>query len=219
MANFRDREHSYNDNLGNIISGFCMGVAKADVIMSDAYTDNISELAALPNAEFVTEASLIGLPEKLQVRTSVPMIGLASLKPLQIQEAILELDMTVSAHEESKDTLKIDAGVEGKVSFGGIGPIGGGSVKIKASVSKGKEHARSSDYRSQTHVRVKLGLGEIPECLALLYEGNAHIMNEVMEINKVIVGRYAEQLLESAQAEEPPPPIEPSNANAEQPAA
>ena len=188
MANdqFRAREAAYNDNLGQVVGRFATGIVEADSAAKDAHCRRVLNLIDKPNAEFSTESGLIGMEQKLETKMSVPAVVVTDMRPIAIEEATLEMDMTVSASNEKVDKLDSQSSGEGSGKIG-WGPFSIG-IKVKADVSVGKSHKRNSDYRSHTNAKLTMRQAPIPEGLALIIDA----MNKNVAVAAQINGQIAE---------------------------
>lgn len=203
MAEYADREKRYNDNLGSVVGKYCTAIVEADSLAKDAHAKRVIALIDEPNAEFTASTSLVGLDESLETRVSVPLLAVTDLRPVIIDEATLELDMTVSATTESETR------VDSKTSVAGSGKVGWGpfsiGVKMSADVSVGKTDKRKSDYRSHTNARVTMRQGEVPEGLSLILDSLNQSTSKSLEINQMLISRKAAEIAESAGSAELPP--------------
>ena len=194
MANdqFQAREAAYNDNLGQVVGRFATSIVEADSMAKDAHCRRVLELIDKPNAEFVSEVGLVGMNEKLETKMSVPAVVVTDMRPIAVDETTLELDMTTSASNESSKKLdsQIDGEGEGKI---GWGPFSIG-VKVKADVSVGKFHKRSSDYRSHTNAKLTMRQAPIPEGLALILDALNKNVATAAQINGQIAEEKARQI-------------------------
>ena len=179
------RENQYNDNIGLIVGRFATAIVEADSAAKDAYTKRVLSLVKEPNAEFVAETTLIGSKQPLQTQVSVPVLAITDSKPIQVDQAVLDLDMNVSAHQEDTFNIAGSASVEGSGRVG-WGPFSVG-VKITGSMSTSKEQKRSSDYRSTTHAHVEMGQGATPEGLSLIIDSLNKTTARALELNQAII--------------------------------
>ena len=204
MAGYENREAKYNDNLGQIIGRFAMAIVEADSLAKNAHSERILAIIGQPNVDFRAKTSLIGMEQGLETCMNVPPIALTDSRPISIQDAELELDMTVSAHQEEES--KLDSKMSGTGSAKvGYGPFSIG-LKIQADVSVGKSSKRSSDYRSHTHAKLVMGQGDIPEGLALLLEGVNKTIDDGLKLNRMIMASKLGQLSTEVPDEIPPAP-------------
>ena len=202
MAEYANREAKYNDNLGQIVGRFVVAIVEADSEAKDAHAKRVLELVAQPNVEFRAKTTLIGMEEGLETCMSVPPIAITDAAPIVVERAELELDMTVSAHQES------ESHVDSKTSMGGSGKVGWGpfslSVKVQADVSAGKSSKRASDYRSHTNAKLTMVQGTMPEGLALLLESVNKTIDSGNKLNSMIMAQKLAQLSAAPPAEIPP---------------
>ena len=96
MAEYEHREQRYNDNIGQVVGRFCTAIVEADALSKDAYARRMLELVKAPSAEFQAESSsIIGMEQSLVTTIKTPMMTIMDNRPIVIDEAKLELDMTV----------------------------------------------------------------------------------------------------------------------------
>ena len=192
MAEYADRERNFNDSLGPTMGKFAVAMVQADSLSKDAGLHRAMQLAGMDNVEFNTKTSLIGLDQPLETRMSVPPIAIVKSNPLEIQEANMSMDMTVSASQESSSSLKSDTEVKGSGSANfGFFKVG---VSMKAAVSVAKESKRKSDYRATTHADLKMVQGDTPEGLARIIDAITETVSEGLAMNKVLIEKQAEKL-------------------------
>lgn len=205
MAEYENRERDYNDNLGQVVGRFCTAIVEADSEAKNAHVKRVIALVKQPNVELVAETSIIGVKDPLQTRVSVPVLAVTDVKPIQISNATLTLDMSVSASTSDTTNVasKTSVKADGKV---GWGPFSLG-VSIQADVSVAKESKRESDYRSTTHAEVIMEQGETPEGLMLIIDSLNQTTSKALEINQAIIqskyGAVAEQAAASDDAPKP----------------
>ena len=199
MSEYENRERNFNDNLGQVIGRFCTAIVEADSEAKDAHTRRVLALLEQPNAEFVADSNVIGVDEPMQTRVSVPVLSVVRANPIEIEEAKLVLDMSVSSSQSKTTNVASKSSVtaSGKV---GWGPFSLG-VKITADVSVAKETKRQSDYRSTTHAEVTMRQGSTPEGLMLIIDSLNKTTTKALEINQAIIqskfGTIAETAAES----------------------
>ena len=189
---FAGREAAYNDNLGQVIGRFCTAIVEADSAAKDAHTRRVLGLVKAGNVEFVAQTSLIGSDTPMQTRVSVPVMSVTDMKPAEIKEATLDLDMTVSMSDVDTyhDSFKAGGKGTGKVGWGPFSV----SIQVSAQMSSGKEQKRSSDYRSHTHAHVEMGQGDTPEGLSLIIDALNQNTSKTLELNQAIVQARMSQI-------------------------
>ena len=191
MAEYQKREKRFNEGLGAVFGSFAVAAVDADSAAKDATIDRYITLLDRGNVDFSAETSLVGLDEKLQTGISVPVIAVAPVNPIVIEEAELKMSMTVSAHDESSvatDT-KIETSASGKVLFGP-------RISIKASVAVHTSKKRSSDYTATTDARMLLRQGLPPEGLMKIIDAITSNTMKGLEINERLIDKQAERLTE-----------------------
>ena len=198
MAEYEERERNYNDNLGQVVGRYATAIVEADSEAKDAHARRVLALAKAPNAEFSAKTSLIGFEEALETKISVPAMAVTDVRPIVVEEATLELDMTVSASQESESRL------DSKTSASGSAKVGWGpfsvSMKMSADVSVGKTNKRKSDYRSHTNAKLTMRQGEVPEGLSLIMDSLNQTTAKGLQINQELIGRKAQALGAAAEA-------------------
>ena len=112
MAEYENRERSYNNGLGKVIGSFALSCVNADNRAKDAYVVRQIELMnqEIPNAESIAKTTLVGMDQGLETVVSVPKITLAPSEAFMIEKAFISMDMTVSA--SSEDNLAVGADIE-----------------------------------------------------------------------------------------------------------
>ena len=206
MAEFVNRERDFNDNLGQVVGRFATAIVEADAEAKDAHVRRVLALLEAPNAEFIADTSIIGSDAPLQTRVSVPVLSVVQANPVQIEEANLSLDMTVSA--SASDTLSVAS----KTSVAGHGKAGFGpfsvGIKLSADVSVAKDHKRTSDYRATTHADLKMSQGETPEGLSLILDMFNKTTVKALEINQAIIqSKISGAATSSAATDDAPSPV------------
>ena len=203
MAEYANRERGFNEGLGDIIGNFAIAAVEADSAAKDATIARYVDLLSRDNVNFSAETSLVGMDQKLQTGLSIPVIAVAPINPIIVDEAELKMSMTVSAHQESADktdkSVASDTEIEGS-GGGGIGPF---SVKvrvkqgIKASMSSSSERKRSSDYSATTDARIVLKQAEPPEGLMKIIDALVSNTQKGLELNERLIERQAEAIATS----------------------
>ena len=197
---FEQREKDYNDNIGSVVGKFAVAIVEADSMAKDSHAARVINLSQKDNAEFKTETKLIGMEDSLETRMSIPLMSITDLRPVQVERAELEMDMTVSASNESTTDIQSKTGMEAGASAG-WGPFSA-SVKITADVSVGKTDKRTSDYRSHTNAKLIMTQGDTPEGLALILDAMNQTVATRLEINKSLAQRKAGEISPKASSGE-----------------
>lgn len=200
---FAGREQSYNNNLGAVIGRFATAIVEADSMAKDAHLQRALSLFEVPNPEFSAKTSLIGMKDGLETKISVPAITATDVRPVVIEEATLELDMTVSASRVSENTLQSKTAMKGSAGFRvgwGIFSVSG-SMEVSSDVSVGKMDKRSSDYRSHTNAKMRMVQGPLPEGLALIMDALNKNTSGTLELNKMIVAQQANRIAQSSEVQ------------------
>ena len=201
MAEYENRETSYNNGLARVVGSYALGLVEADNASKDAYVARQIELMSQeePNAEFMARTTLIGLDQALETRVSVPKIILAPSRPFVIDEANVSLDMTVSARSEDSLALNFGMEAEGEASIG-VGMFSA-KVRVKATLSVAKESKRSSDYTSTTHADLRMVQGEAPEGLMKIIDSLNLTTTKALELNADLIEQQYLQLVGETQSE------------------
>lgn len=174
------REKAFNSTLGGTIGGFCSAIIQADGMAKDANIDRILLMLEGGNITVNTGVA-VGDQEPMETNISVPRVLLTQTNPIEIKEASLSMDMTVSESDES--TLNIESEVEtsGSARVGwGIMSFG---VNFRASVSVAKEHKRKSDYRATTTANLTMAQGEQPEALSRIIDSMVKGLDDCLKLN------------------------------------
>ena len=201
---FEARENAYYDNLGATVGRFCTAIVEADSMAKDAHSKRLLQLMAQPNAEFEAVSSLIGIDEDLSTRISVPQIVITQTNPIEIESAVLSLDMSVSA--SNTDTLsigsKVGTDIQGSIGFGPFKA----SVSVQAEMSVSKETKRQSDYRSTTHAEVSMRQAAVPEGIALIVDCLNANTKTALDISRAMAQAQLPAMADAAAPEPLPPP-------------
>ena len=203
MAEYENRERNYNNGLAKIMAQFAMGMVEADNMAKDAYVERQIELMGQeePNVEFRARTTLIGLEQALETKVSVPKIVLAPSRPIQIEEANMSMDMTVSAHSE--EATAVDFGLEAEGEAGvGVGPFQA-KLRVKASLAVHHEKKRSSDYTSTTHADLRMTQGEAPEGLMKIIDSLNATTVRALDLNADLIDRQYAELVRATGGELP----------------
>ena len=198
MAEYAEREKRFNNGLGEVMGDFAVAVVEADNAAKDATIDRYVTLLEKGNVDFATSTSLIGIDEPLETRISVPVISIAPVDPIVVDEAEIEMSMTVSAETSQSDSLRSTTESDTEIS-GGIG-IFKVKTRIKANVSVDKEKKRRSDYTATTNARLHMRQGEPPETLSKIMDSITSIAQRGMDIQERLIDAKAQRMLDAAVA-------------------
>ena len=202
MPEYESRERKFNSGLGETMGSFAIAAVEADSAAKDATIERYVNLLERGNVEFKTETSLVGMDQKLEVGMSVPVISVAPIEPIVVEEAEIKMSMSVSAHQEQSDVLSkqrdTDTTIEAEVS-GRVGPFGvrvKSRTRIKASMSTSSEKKRSSDYSATTDARMLLKQAPPPEGLMKILDAITAVTAKSVEINERLIEKQAQQMAE-----------------------
>ena len=192
MAEYENRERSYNNGLGKVIGSFALSCVDADNRSKDAYVARQIELMGQeePNVEFLARTTLVGMEQSLETIVSVPKIILAPSTPIMIERAFISMDMTVSASSEENLAVGADIEAEGEAKLGPL-PV---SLRVKANVSVDKSSKRASDYTSTTHAELTMVQGPAPEGLMKIIDSLNMTTVRALELNSILIEDQAEKL-------------------------
>ena len=192
MAEYENRERSYNNGLGKVIGSFALSCVDADNRSKDAYVARQIELMGQeePNVEFLARTTLVGMEQSLETIVSVPKIILAPSTPIMIEKAFISMDMTVSASSEDNLAVGADIEAEGEAKLGPL-PV---SLRVKANVSVDKSSKRASDYTSTTHAELTMVQGPAPEGLMKIIDSLNMTTVRALELNSILIEDQAEKL-------------------------
>ena len=192
MAEYENRERSYNNGLGKVIGSFALSCVDADNRSKDAYVARQIELMGQeePNVEFLARTTLVGMEQSLETIVSVPKIILAPSTPIMIERAFISMDMTVSASSEDNLAVGADIEAEGEAKLGPL-PV---SLRVKANVSVDKSSKRASDYTSTTHAELTMVQGPAPEGLMKIIDSLNMTTVRALELNSILIEDQAEKL-------------------------
>ena len=211
MAEYSQREANFNKSLGGTFAGFAAAMVDADARAKDAHVDRITRILDTENVQFTSSTSLIGKEEKLTTVIDVPRIAVTKVNPIEIDDAEMSMTMSVSASQESSSDLasKTSVGGSGKVGFG---PVSFG-VKFSAEVSVSKTEKRKSDYRATTEARMHMRQSDPPEGLSVILDCISETVRAGLEINKGLMQRQAQALMDEVNPDAPAEAEEPSDGN------
>ena len=200
MAEFAEREQAFNSGLGETMGSFAIAAVEADSAAKDATIERYINLLERGNVDFKTDTTLVGMDEKLEVGLSVPVISVAPIEPIVVDEAEIKMSMTVSAHQEQSDSRRKQKDTDQDIEVAlraKIGPFSA-SVKsrtrIKASLATSSDKKRSSDYSATTDARMLLKQGPPPEGLMKVMDAITSVTAKSVEINERLIERQAEQM-------------------------
>ena len=192
MSEYENREARFNANLGQVIGGFATSAVHADTLAKLAYVERTQMLLEQDNVDFTTETSLVNMDTPLQTRISVPPITLLDNRPLEIDEASIELSMTVHAATDETLNTNLSTQTDGSLNYGLFGQ--GAAIKISAKMTVDKSHKRHSDYTSTTTARLVMRQGMVAEGMARVMDALSRQTEKALALNEIILDRQADKL-------------------------
>ena len=198
MAEYEDREQSFNASLGDVMGGWMLDVAKADLARQQGWLKAVAELAT-PDKDgkiaTVTLASGINGPDDKPIAgadISFPVVLALLGQQFAATEADLAMTMNVSAStlDETQGQQQGSASGEGGGSILGFKV----SVKVSASFSESETHKRQSDYRATTSATVKMARVPTPEPIQRVLEAFLSTVDVECKIATAIISQNAKAL-------------------------
>ena len=192
MSEYENREAKFNAGLGQVIGGFATSAVHSDTLAKLAYIERTEMLLEKENINFTTETTLVNLDTPLQTRISVPPLTLLDNKPLQIDEAAIDLSMTVHASTDETFNINSTTQTDGSLNYGLFGQ--GASVKLSAKLSVDKSHKRHSDYTATTTARLVMRQGMPSEGMSKLLDALVQQTEKALSLNEIIIDKQADKL-------------------------
>lgn len=192
MSEYENREARFNANLGQVIGGFATSAVHADTLAKLAYVERTQMLLEQDNVDFTTETSLVNMDTPLQTRISVPPITLLDNRPLEIDEASIELSMTVHAATDETLNTNLSTQTDGSLNYGLFGQ--GAAIKISAKMTVDKSHKRHSDYTATTTARLVMRQGMPSEGMSKLLDALVQQTEKALSLNEIIIDKQADKL-------------------------
>ena len=198
MAEYADREQSFNASLGHVMGGWMADIAKADLIRQQGWLEAVQALAKPDkegNVPTITLASGIKGAQDKPVSgadISFPIVLAMLGEQFAGDEADLSMTMNVSAStlDETQGQQQGSAEGEGKFGIGGLSV----SVKVSASFSESEDHKRESDYRATTSANLKMARVKTPEPIQRVMNAFMSIVDVECQIAKARIEQNAQQV-------------------------
>ena len=209
MSEYADREGQFDASLGNVMGGWMLDVAKADLARQQGWLEAIQVLTT-PDKDGkipqITLASGISGADGKAISgadISFPVALALMGQQFAASEADLAMTMNVSAStlDETKGQESGTASGEGKFGIAGLSV----TVKVSASFSASEDHKRASDYRATTTASVKMTRVPTPEPVQRVLEAFMKIVDVECKITEAIIEGNA-QAQAQAKGLLPPPP-------------
>ncbi len=209
MAEYADREGQFDASLGNVMGGWMLDVAKADLARQQGWLEAVQDLTT-PDKDgkipTITLASGISGADGKAISgadISFPVALALMGQQFAASEADLAMTMNVSAStlDETKGQQSGTAEGEGKFGIAGLSV----TVKVSASFSESEDHKRESDYRATTTAAVKMTRVPTPEPVQRVLQAFMKIVDVECKITEAMIEGNARS---QAQAKGllPPPP-------------
>ena len=191
MAEYADREKQFDASLGNVMGGWMLDVAKADLARQQGWLEAIQLLTQPDKTGKIPE---ITLSSGITGSDGKPLSGADITFPVALAlmgqqfaatEADLSMTMNVSAStlDETKGQQSGTAEGEGKFGIAGLSV----TVKVSASFSEAEDHKRSSDYRATTTAAVKMARVPTPEPVQRVLQAFMGIVDVECQIAKALI--------------------------------
>ena len=191
MAEYTDREGQFDASLGNVMGGWMLDVAKADLARQQGWLEAIQDLTT-PDKDgkipTITLASGISGADGKAISgadISFPVALALMGQQFAASEADLAMTMNVSAStlDETKGQESGTASGEGKFGIAGLSV----TVKVSASFSASEDHKRESDYRATTTAKVTMTRVPTPEPVQRVLEAFMKIVDVECKITEAII--------------------------------
>ena len=191
MAEYADREKQFDASLGNVMGGWMLDVAKADLARQQGWLEAI-QLLTVPDKD--GKIPEITMASGITGSDGKPLSGVDITFPVALAlmgqqfaatEADLSMTMNVSAStlDETKGQQSGTAEGEGKFGIAGLSV----TVKVSASFSEAEDHKRSSDYRATTTAAVKMARVPTPEPVQRVLQAFMGIVDVECQIAKALI--------------------------------
>ncbi|MCH9844328.1 MAG: DUF2589 domain-containing protein [Alphaproteobacteria bacterium] len=203
MAEYENRERAFNRSVGGVMGNFARAVVQADTVAKDEHMKRIQAVFGLPDVKLEAKTSLVGFDDAITTSIELPPVALVDMKPLEIDSAIISMDMTVSASTATNSSIKSETAVSGEAKAGW--GVFSASIGFSAKVSVAKEHQRKSDYSAKTHAELTMKQGAMPEGLAKVVDALANQVDKTMDINARLIEKQSDILLAQADSKRIPP--------------
>ena len=196
MAEYSERESSFDASLGSVMGGWMTDIAKADLIRQQGWLQGVAELAKPDkdgNVPTITLASGIKGSDGKPVSgadISFPVVLAMLGQQFAGTEADLSMNMNVSAStlDETHGKQEGSASGEGKFGIAGLSV----SVKVSASFSEAEDHKRESDYRATTSANLKMARVPTPEPIQRVLQAFMSVVDVECDIAKATIQQNAQ---------------------------
>ncbi len=174
MAEYADRESSFDSSLGSVMGSWMEEVSKADLTRQQGWLEAVQVLATKDKSGKIPTITLAsGLTDASGkaidgADISFPIVLAMMGQQFAAKDAALAMSMNVSASTVDDTQGQQSGTAEGEASFG----IGGlkATVKVSASFSESEDHKRESDYRATTSATVNMARVDTPEPIQRVLE-------------------------------------------------
>ena len=191
MAEYTDREGQFDASLGNVMGGWMLDVAKADLARQQGWLEAIQVLTQPDKdgkiPQITLASGITGADGKAISGADISFpVALALMgQQFAASEADLAMTMNVSAStlDETKGQESGTASGEGKFGIAGLSI----TVKVSASFSASEDHKRASDYRATTTASVKMTRVPTPEPVQRVLEAFMKIVDVECKITEAII--------------------------------
>lgn len=211
MANdqFASRQSAFPDEIGNTLAAFLGGLQKAhhDNLMTEA--EFSAFCAAKKNIETKLQAGVIDAEQALTLMQSLPFIEYIDDEGFGLDTAEIEMNMRVSAHQESKSETSGSVSSETSASAGGgfLGMGAKASTKITGTLSHSADQADSADYSAYTNLKVTMKRTKPAPARRLTSELMQEMVRDTHEIVKSVSKVQKSKLSDELLAKDPPKQI------------
>ena len=198
MAEYADREKQFDASLGNVMGGWMLDVAKADLARQQGWLEAVQLLTQPDKSGKIPQ---ITLASGITGADGKPLSGADITFPVALAlmgqqfagtEADLGMTMNVSAStlDETKGQQSGTAEGEGKFGIAGLDV----TVKVSASFSESEDRKRASDFRAATTASVKMARVPTPEPVQRCLEAFMKIVDVECQIAKAVIEGNAQKV-------------------------
>ena len=185
MEDFADRERAFVDNMSATVTGVVVPILDADFNARVRNGENAIRIFNAGNVEVTSATTILGEPEPLMSKVSLPKALVTELGGMRIESADIEMTMDVSSSIEEHDLEKSEASMEGTAEADfGIFKI---RTSFSAAVSTESERTRKSDYRAKTSLNIHMQTAPAPEGVMRVLDTMMKTIDTSMEINRSII--------------------------------
>lgn len=201
MAEYADREQSYNASLGKVMGGWMGEVSQADINRQLGWLKIVQGLATpdkngnVPTIDI--HSGLKGEDGKAIAGADISFPVVLAVLGEQFAPDTAELDMTMNVSASTEDDTSGEQ--QGSAEAEGSGSVLGFhvGVKVQASFSEKEDHKRASDYRATTSATITMKRVSTPEPIQRMLQAFMGVVDVECEIAKQLVINNAQAVAKS----------------------